>query len=259
MANHPHELLERFHVHLHEVWRSLSLSTPSGWVKEVGGLTCMATGSSSPSFNLALGGTRVRDPRTALAGAVERYGAADLRWLLKLQPDLDRDMVEHVQRCGIDLEEEPVYRGSTQALAARVPRASRALSIVTAGRETIEHAVQCVAEAFEADADDVRRELGPNLLTIPSFTVFVGYLGDEPVATSLLATTPSVRLAGVYSVATRPAHRGRGFGSALTGAALVAARAQGFQTAVLEPSPMGAAMYRRMGFEPLGTYLEAVM
>jgi predicted acetyltransferase len=42
-------------------------------------------------------------------------------------------------------------------------------------------------------------------------------------------------------------------------AALVAAREQGYDTAVLEPSPIGAPMYRRMGFEPIGTYLEAIM
>jgi hypothetical protein len=30
-------------------------------------------------------------------------------------------------------------------------------------------------------------------------------------------------------------------------------------TAVLEPSTSGAPMYRRMGFEPLTTYLEAVI
>jgi predicted acetyltransferase len=104
----------------------------------------------------------------------------------------------------------------------------------------------------------VRRELGPNLLRIPTFTVLVGYVADEPVATSLLATTADVGLAGVYSVATRPLHRGRGFGTALTRAALLEARASGYDTAVLEPSPMGAPMYRRMGFEPFASYLEAV-
>jgi predicted acetyltransferase len=97
------------------------------------------------------------------------------------------------------------------------------------------------------------------LLTIPTFTIFVGYLAGEPVGTSMLATTRSVGLAGVYSVVTRPVHRGRGFGTALTAAALIAAREQVYDTAVLEPSLSGAPMYRRMGFEPLTTYLEAVV
>ena len=75
----------------------------------------------------------------------------------------------------------------------------------------------------------------------------------------MLATTPEVGLAGTYSVATRPAHRGRGFGTAVTAAALNEAVRQGYETAVLEPSPSGARLYRRMGFAPFTSYLEAVI
>ena len=85
------------------------------------------------------------------------------------------------------------------------------------------------------------------------------HLDEEPLATSMLATTAEVGLAGVYSVATRPAHRGRGFGTEVTAAALNAAVRQGYETAVLEPSPSGVRLYRRMGFELVTTYLEAVM
>jgi ribosomal protein S18 acetylase RimI-like enzyme len=259
MADDRREMLERFHGHLRDTWRRLALSLPEGWVEESSGLTCMASGSTSPYFNPAYTSADLLDPQSALDGAREHYRRAELPWLLKLQPELDREMVAHAQRCGVDLEEQPVYGISIRSLAEPAPRSTASLSIVTAGSETIEDAVLCFAEAFEADPDDVRRELGPNLLTVPTFTVFIGYLSDEPVATSMLATTPSVRLAGVYSVATRPAHRGRGFGTALTTAALLAGRARGYDTAVLEPSPMGEAMYRRMGFEQFGTYLEAVM
>ncbi|TVP71327.1 MAG: GNAT family N-acetyltransferase [Nitriliruptor sp.] len=60
-------------------------------------------------------------------------------------------------------------------------------------------------------------------------------------------------------IATRRDHRGRGVGTALTAAALAEAAQQGYDTAVLEPSPSGAHIYRRMGFDPLTTYLEAVI
>jgi GNAT superfamily N-acetyltransferase len=252
------ELLRRFHAHLRDVWSLLALSIRGGWVEDASGLTCVATGSTSPSFNPALSGRNLVDPRSALDGASERYRAAGLRWLLKLQPDLDREMIAYAQGRGIEFDEEPVYRLSLSTWADSA-RPSPSLSIVTASTDTIDDAGSCVAEAFEADPRDVRRELGQNLLTVPSFTVFIGYLSGEPVATSMLATTPGVRLAGIYSVATRPPFRGRGLGTALTAAALSAGRAQGYDIAVLEPSPMGAAVYRRMGFEPFGTYLQAVM
>jgi ribosomal protein S18 acetylase RimI-like enzyme len=260
MGGDRQQLLQRFHGHLHDVWRRLARSVPGGWVEQTGGLTCIATGSSSPMFNLALSGEGPRDPRLALDAAADRFREAGLRWLLKLQPELDAELVVHARRRGLDLDEEPVYgmpvrpRAATAALSSASP-----LSIVVAGTDTIDDAVRCFADAFDADPDTLRRELGANLLTIPTFTVFVGYLAGEPVATSMLATTRSVGLAGVYSVATRPAHRGRGFGTALTAAALAAAAEQGYDSAVLEPSPSGAPMYRRMGFEPLTTYLEAVV
>jgi GNAT superfamily N-acetyltransferase len=253
------ELLQRIHDHLHDVWRCLALSIPGGWVEDSSGLTCVATGSTSPYFNPALSTTSLQDPGTALDAAIDRYRQAELSWLLKLRPDLDAEVAAHARRRGIDLSEEPVYALSIPTWAASDPTPNQSLSIVVATSASIEDAVQCVAEGFDADPDDVRRELGPNLLTVPSYTVFIGYLDDEPVATSLLAATPSVHLAGIYSVATRPTHRGQGFGSALTAAAVRAAREQGYDTAILEPSPMGAAMYRRIGFEPCTTYLEAVM
>jgi GNAT superfamily N-acetyltransferase len=254
------QLLRRFHGHLHDVWGRLARSVQGGWVADTSGLTCIATGSTSPSFNLALSGEGLRDPRVALDAAAGRFRGAGLRWLLKLQPELDHELVGHARRRRLDLDEEPVYAMPIRSwtATAALPSASP-LSIVVAGTDTIDDAVRCFADAFDTDPDVVGRELGPNLLTIPTFTVFVGYLAGEPVSTSMLATTRSCGVAGVYSVATRPAHRGRGFGTALTAAALAAAREQGFDTAVLEPSPSGAPMYRRMGFAPLTTYLEAVI
>ena len=260
MRGDREELLRRFHGHLHDVWGRLARSVPGGWVEEASGLRCIATGSSSPSFNLALSGEGVRDPQEALDTAQERFGGVGLRWLLKLQGELDHEVVVHARRRGIEFDEGPVYGMTIPPLSATATLTSASsLSISVAGRGTIDDAVRCFAEAFDADPDEVSRELGPNLLTVPTFTVFVGYLSGEPVASSMLATTRSVGLAGVYSVATRPVHRGRGFGTTLTAAALAAAGEQGYDTAVLEPSPSGAAMYRRMGFEPFTAYLEAVI
>ncbi len=253
-------LVQRFHGHLHDVWTRLARSVPGGWVEEASGMRCIATGSSSPSFNLALSAEGLREPQAALAAAHDRFAGARLRWLLKLQPELDRAVVEQARRRGLEFDEEPVFGMPIRAWAARAEVTSdAALSIDVAGRDTIHDAVHCFAAAFDAAPEEVGRELGPNLLTVPTFTVFVGYVAGEPVASSMLATTRDVGLAGIYSVATRPTQRGRGFGTALTAAALAEAGRQGYDTAVLEPSPSGEAMYRRMGFEPLTTYLEAVV
>ncbi|HEX7167757.1 MAG TPA: GNAT family N-acetyltransferase [Acidimicrobiales bacterium] len=74
----------------------------------------------------------------------------------------------------------------------------------------------------------------------------VGWVGDEPVAT--VSTFVEGGVAGIYFVCTAPGARGRGIGAAITRAAMDDARAAGCSLAVLGASPMGHAVYRRLGF-----------
>lgn len=67
------------------------------------------------------------------------------------------------------------------------------------------------------------------------------------VASSAMAYV-AAGVVGIYSVATPPEHRRKGYGEAVTRAAQGVAPLP----AVLQPSAMGEAMYRRLGFEPAG-------
>jgi len=81
--------------------------------------------------------------------------------------------------------------------------------------------------------------------------LFVGSLDGVPVSCSeLFVDSTFGGAAGVYSVATKSAFRGRGFGSALTWAALDEARRQGISTVVLQSSEDGKGIYTRLGFTP---------
>jgi ribosomal protein S18 acetylase RimI-like enzyme len=79
--------------------------------------------------------------------------------------------------------------------------------------------------------------------------LFLGYLDDEPVATSTSELFLTGRIAGLYSVCTRRACRGRGIGSALTWTALDDARKRGIPTAVLQSSDRGRGMYAGLGIQ----------
>lgn len=86
----------------------------------------------------------------------------------------------------------------------------------------------------------------------PSLHFYLGMLEDKPVATSLLYLRGGV--AGIYNVTTLPGARHQGFGSALTVAPLLQARNLGYRIGILQSSPMGLHLYRRMGFREYCTF-----
>jgi GNAT superfamily N-acetyltransferase len=80
---------------------------------------------------------------------------------------------------------------------------------------------------------------------------FLARLDGEPVSCSLLFLDAGI--AGIYCVATKPAARGKGLGSAMTMLPLLEARKAGYQVGVLQASAMGEPIYRKIGFHTFGT------
>jgi ribosomal protein S18 acetylase RimI-like enzyme len=84
---------------------------------------------------------------------------------------------------------------------------------------------------------------------------YVGALDGRPVATAALFLSEGV--ASVQHVVTHTAFRRRGIGAAMTLLTLRQAQTEGHRVAVLTASPLGHAIYRRLGFRDyctLGTY-----
>jgi GNAT superfamily N-acetyltransferase len=88
--------------------------------------------------------------------------------------------------------------------------------------------------------------LGDRLLALPHVRLYAGTEGGAVVATSMLVVTGAV--AGIYWVATLEEQRGRGFGEALSRAAVDGGRAFGCALASLQASKLGRPVYERMGF-----------
>lgn len=80
---------------------------------------------------------------------------------------------------------------------------------------------------------------------------FVGYVDEAPVATASVLTRGDV--VGVYDVGSLKSMRGRGFGSAITRAALEHARDRGAKEAALQSSDMAVSVYRGLGFTQRAT------
>jgi GNAT superfamily N-acetyltransferase len=81
---------------------------------------------------------------------------------------------------------------------------------------------------------------------------FVGWDGDRPVAGASLYLDPLTGTAGIYHVDVLADARGRGYGKAVTTAALAAAREQDATLGVLSASTLGTPVYVRLGFAVVG-------
>lgn len=86
----------------------------------------------------------------------------------------------------------------------------------------------------------------------PHIPAVVAYDGDEPVAAALAVLSHGI--AGIYWVSTVERARGRGLGETVTRAVTNMSFDRKARLVILQASPMGEPIYRRMGFEEVFRY-----
>ncbi len=105
------------------------------------------------------------------------------------------------------------------------------------------------------DSEDRLETLGPfgvhapGILDDPRMHVYIGRINSDPVTTAMAYVSDQV--VGVYGVSTPLEHRRRGYGEAITRAAINAAPEL---PAWLDPSEIATPMYRRLGFDRIARY-----
>jgi GNAT superfamily N-acetyltransferase len=92
--------------------------------------------------------------------------------------------------------------------------------------------------------------LTESMLDLPTVRFYLGCVDGEPACSGALVATGDV--AGIYWVATREAYRGRGFGTAMTWAAIEGGVELGCRMASLQASELGRPVYETMGFAHAG-------
>jgi GNAT superfamily N-acetyltransferase len=103
--------------------------------------------------------------------------------------------------------------------------------------------------AFGTPRDLLDLMLPPEASAVdPDMAFLIGYCGARPAATAMMYRVGST--ACIAGVAVLPDCRRRGYGSAITAAAIAAGAAIGCPSAALRSGPMSIALYRRMGFLP---------
>jgi GNAT superfamily N-acetyltransferase len=167
-------------------------------------------------------------------------------WLV---PDVQpADLGRHLQAHGFASQTGPSGMAVDLSRVDQEPASPAGLSIQVIGDERAFRQWRAVAATcfglreYEEQFFDLWMELGFDL----PLRHYLGLLRGEPVATSTLFLAAGV--AGVYVVAVLPDVRNQGIRTAITLAPLLDVRAQGYHVGILQASPMGYNLYRRIGF-----------
>lgn len=147
-----------------------------------------------------------------------------------------------------DWRREPWYLRASPGLPAGETPAELEIVRVTTPEE-VEELEAVSVRGFENE--DATIEPGtfhpPTILDEPRMVLWLGRVDGKPVGASMSYRTDEA--VGIFGVTTIASVRRRGYGGALTRAALLTETGL---PAVLAPSPEGAGLYRQLGFEPVG-------
>lgn len=248
MTDASADLAERAHANMTEAFASLPEHQTSGFVRRAERIVVAVTGSPASLFNAVLPvGDRVTPDQLARAVEVVRRAGAGL--FVQLREGTDDHLVAVVEDLG--LEEAPDFSWPAMALTD-LPSVSHAPAGFEARRVRDLAGYQDHLVAAGSDPAVGATWMGPGLVGDPAWALFVGYVDDAPVAHSMAFVDEGV--VGVYNVGTRDGYRRRGYGWAMTEAALAAGAQTGCTVGILQSSRMGLDMYRAHGFRSLFRY-----
>lgn len=241
-------LLRYMDLNLWEMYRAMARAADGGEIRETRALTMLAVPGSMVWNNLVL----VRDAIEAdelVREVRDFYVRRGLPFGIYTRAHADADLEQAlvarafavlVGNPGMVLLRDPGTACAPAGLAVRAATDER-------GRDAFRH-VTGEAYATYDQPRDLADHLFATLASVCAPTVqgFVGWVGDEPVAAAALYLTHGV--AGVGEVGTVPAHRGRRYAEAVTWAVVREGFRRGAAFVNLQASPMGEAVYARMGF-----------
>ena len=222
-------------------------------VVEDGPLTLVATGVPMAFFNGAYLRASTSDPERTVAEAVRFFAERDLPWLLWVRDGVCPAILDVGRSSGLRDAGGPPAMGLTRIAESPPPPEGLRIEIATTEAALRDHA-SMLRDGFGLPQAVIDRIVAPALLDVASAAVLVGRVAGEPVSCSLVAISGAI--AGIYNVATPERFRGRGYGEALTWAAVTEGARRGCSHAVLQASESGYPIYRRMGFVDLGRYVQ---
>ena len=244
----------------HENWISYLTGvvrcTSRASVSRAGGLVSIMSGLPFDWFNQVLVEHADATPGEAFE-AVARAREAGYPFVVRLRQGIDDRFITVLTRAGLGparpesltpgmvafpIDPDLIGRGATPELEIR--------EVVDA--DGIDVHCRVVTAGFGSDRAVALGTACPDLLDRPECVVYVGFADGRPVVSGL--GWRSGRTIGVYSIATVPEARRRGYASAMTARVVADGVAAGCEVAALQASEMGRPIYERLGFRTVVRY-----
>jgi hypothetical protein len=229
----------------HGVWASMTSSFSGGSLTAAGGIVRARTGIPLPTFN-GVWGAETRVSADAVVAAVQEFAADDLPWNLQLRPGYPVELDDELARHGLVVTAEVPFMvlvdpGRFEDTVAATPATLRRSESFA----DFDSVMSLLEQGFGMPAALTREIFPMRMFFLPGTTTWIAAAGQD-VSTSLGITVEGK--CGVFNVATPEAHRGNGYGAAVTARTVQAAFAEGARTAFLQSSPMGYSVYEKLGF-----------
>lgn len=235
-------------------FRNVSVREPGGAVVEEGGVFLYA--GPHPLPVLVNGALRLRhelDPANVIDRAKSFFGGRGRGFSVYGLVGPDDDLIEAAERAGMTAFGDPApLMILTRSLPPKDVPAGVRIEQVTSEHQVADAAAVC-ADAYAVygmPADVPTACMTPRSILAPDTAAVVAYDRDGPVATATAMATGDVSYLTWVGTAQRAMRRG--LGDAVTRAATTAGLELGPDVTALLASPMGAPVYRRMGFVEVG-------
>lgn len=230
-----------------EVVRLFVAAYPEGWQRTEPGAHTYVTGTDVPTLNGVLVTADDADPDVVVA-RLDEVAASGRGYSVQGRAAA---VDEVVRRTGSRLVPDPprplmVLERGAAALSFN------GIAVREVGEDEQDLFIRTGAASFGAPPEVFAQMFRPEVFAVPGTRTYLGKVDGEVVATAHGITLGDV--VGVFAIGTVPAHRGRGYGAALTAAAVEGGFRDGARCALLQASELGFPVYERMGFETVDVW-----